>query len=179
MTKNQYLGYSKYNKKSRNAGSLGRSKIVPKKRSLKEIRITEAINRLLKLDMVSRVHSIIGGGKEATVLLVETNTGELICAKVFRYFTSTIKKRLQGTKHLLPMDMAMLAAKQEYWNLFEMESSGILVPHPILLQGNILLMEFIAGPESLSPAPLLKDVDLSLYDPEELLYHSIDILADL
>lgn len=125
------------------------------------------------------MHAVIGGGKEATVLLAENTSDKLVCAKVFRYFTSTIKKRLQGTIHILASDMAMLAAKQEYWNLHEMVKH-VPVPKPLALLGNIILMEFISdGSESMTPAPLIRDIDLTIFDPEEVLYTSLDILAQI
>ncbi|MHA1542631.1 MAG: RIO1 family regulatory kinase/ATPase domain-containing protein [Candidatus Hodarchaeales archaeon] len=142
--------------------------------------VADAKRQLLATGKVKRVHAVIGGGKEATVLLAENVSGELLCAKVFRYFTSTIKKRLQGTAHILASDMAMLAAKQEYWNLFEMVKY-IPVPKPIDLVENIILMEFISDGFSLSmtPAPLIRDIDLTPFNPEEILYTSIDILAQI
>ncbi len=142
--------------------------------------VADAKNQLLATGKVKRVHAVIGGGKEATVLLAENVSGELLCAKVFRYFTSTIKKRLQGTVHILASDMAMLAAKQEYWNLFEMVKHTP-VPKPIDLVENIILMEFISdgSSSSMTPAPLIRDIDLTPFDPEEILYTSIDILAQI
>jgi serine/threonine-protein kinase RIO1 len=119
------------------------------------------------------------GGKEATVLLAENPSGELVCAKVFRYFTSTIRKRLQGTIHILASDMAMLAAKQEFWNLHEM-IKHVPVPKPLDLVGNIILMEFISdGSETMTPAPLIRDVDVTPLDPEEVLNTSLDILVQI
>ncbi len=142
--------------------------------------MADAKNQLLSTGKVKRVHAVIGGGKEATVLLAENVSGEFLCAKVFRYFTSTIKKRLRGTAHILASDMAMLAAKQEYWNLFEMVKYSS-VPKPLDLVENIILMEFISDGSSSSmvPAPLIRDVDLTPFDPEEVLYTSIDILAQI
>ena len=142
--------------------------------------VAGAKSHLLGTGKVERVHAVIGGGKEATVLLAENASGELICAKVFRYFTSTIRKRLQGTIHILASDMAMLAAKQEYWNLYDM-AKHCPVPKPLSLVGNIILMEFISDGSisSMTPAPLIRDVDLTPFDPEEILYTSLDILAQI
>ncbi len=147
---------------------------------MREVTVAGAKSQLLGTGKVKRVHAVIGGGKEATVLLTENTSGELICAKVFRYFTSTIKKRLQGTVHILASDMAMLAAKQEYWNLYEMVKHSP-VPKPLALVGNIILMEFISdgSTSSMTPAPLIQDVNLTPFDPEEILYTSIDILAQI
>ncbi|MHA2244106.1 MAG: RIO1 family regulatory kinase/ATPase domain-containing protein [Candidatus Hodarchaeales archaeon] len=174
---NQRLGFGRYGKTAHGREEHRQNR--QQKRHLREVRISEARSQLLATGEIKKVLAIIGGGKEATVLLAESIKDELVCAKVFRYFTSTIKKRLRGTKHLLADDMAALSAKQEYWNLFEMHNY-VPVPKPRLLVDNIVLMDFIVEERgSFTPAPLLKEVDLSIYDPEELLYESIDIIAQL
>ncbi len=175
---NQRIGFERYGKTTH--GREEYKGVRDTKIHLSEVRIADAITELLDSQLVTKIHSVIGGGKEATVLLAEDLKGELVCAKVFRYFTSTIKKRLRGTKHLLASDMAVLAAKQEFWNLKAMESYSP-VPKPIGLLNNIVIMEFIneSPSSSFSPAPLIRDVDLAPYDPEEILYTAIDILADI
>lgn len=127
-----------------------------------------------------KILSVIGAGKEATVLLAqEKKTNELVCAKVFRFYTSTIKKRLSGTRHITVESMASIAAKQEYWNLYELYKVNIPVPKPRYLFNNIMTMDFISIEEdSLVPAPLLSDVNINdIDDPENLLYEAIDIVA--
>ncbi|MFX1283984.1 MAG: RIO1 family regulatory kinase/ATPase [Promethearchaeota archaeon] len=177
--RNQRLGFGRFGKTAHGREESYQSRRIKTKHQLKEITITEAKNQLLATGEIRKILSVIGGGKEATVLLAENNEEELVCAKVFRYFTSTIRKRLHGTKHLLPSDMAILAAKQEYWNLYEM-NLHIPVPKPRLLVDNVVIMDFIAEERgSIRPAPLLREVDLKMYDPEELFHESIDILANL
>ena len=174
---NQRLGFGRYGKTAYGREEYRQSR--QQKKQLREVRIAEARSQLLATGEIKKVLAIIGGGKEATVLLAESIEDELVCAKVFRYFTSTIKKRLRGTKHLLADEMAALAARQEYWNLYEMHNY-VPVPKPRLLVENIVLMDFI-GEEtgSSTPAPLLRDVDLNIYDPEEFFNESIDIIANL
>ena len=146
----------------------------------KEITVTDAINQLLTTGKIRKIISVIGAGKEATVLLAqEKDTNDLVCAKVFRYFTSTIKKRLQGTRHISKEIMASIAAKQEFWNLYELYKLNIPVPKPRYLLNNIMIMDFISvEDDSLVPAPILSDVKISdIDDPENLLYEAIDIIA--
>lgn len=176
---NQRLGFGRYGKTTHGREEHRKGRKIKTKRQLKEVTIIEAKNQLLATGEVKKVLAAIGGGKEATVLLAENSEDELVCAKVFRYFTSTIRKRLHGTIHLLADEMAALAAKQEYWNLFEMKNY-VSIPKPRLLIDNIVIMDFIAEERgSMTPAPLLREVDLSIYDPEELFYESIDIIAQL
>ncbi|MFW9783655.1 MAG: RIO1 family regulatory kinase/ATPase [Candidatus Heimdallarchaeota archaeon] len=147
---------------------------------LREITVRQATNQLLATGEIKKVLSIIGAGKEATVLLAQKKeTDELICAKVFRYFTSTIRKRLQGTHHISKEAMASIAAKQEYWNLYELDNVNIPVPKPRYLLKNIMMMDFINTEEdSLVPAPVLSEVNIRDFaDPEDILYEAIDIIA--
>ncbi len=176
----QRLGYE-FSKHGRGYDEYRQSR-QKSKSPLKEITIAEARDQLLATGHIDKVLKVIGGGKEATVLLAqERRTGDYVCAKVFRYFTSTIRKRLRGTHHLFQDDMAQLAAKQEYWNLYEMYNAKIPVPKPRHLIGNIVVMDFIhAIGDILTPAPLLREVNLkSFHDPEEVFYDALDILAEL
>jgi RIO kinase 1 len=147
---------------------------------LREITVTKASNQLLATGKIEKIISVIGAGKEATVLLAqEKKTDEMICAKVYRYYTSTIRKRLQGTRHITKEMMASIAAKQEYWNLYELYKTNIPVPKPRYLLNNIMTMDFIElEDDSLVPAPVLSDVNISdIDDPENILYEAIDIIA--
>ncbi|MHA1977463.1 MAG: RIO1 family regulatory kinase/ATPase domain-containing protein [Candidatus Hodarchaeales archaeon] len=175
---NQRIGFERYGKIA--PGREDHREQRQTKVSPTEIRIADAITQLLESQKVKQIYSVIGGGKEATVLLAEDAKGDLVCAKVFRYYTSTIKKRLRGTIHLLPSDMAMIAAKQEYWNLHAMVKFTP-VPKPRDILKNIVLMDFIpqdpANP--LIPAPLIRDVNLLSFDPEEILHTAIDIIAQI
>jgi serine/threonine-protein kinase RIO1 len=175
---NQRIGFERYGKTAHGREEYKGARDA--KIHLSEVKIADASRELLDSHLVSKIHSIIGGGKEATVLLAEDLNGELVCAKVFRYFTSTIKKRLKGTKHLLASDMAAIAAKQEFFNLKALMKHSP-VPKPLYLLDNIVIMEFISEnpSSSFSPAPLIRDVDLSQFDPEEILYSAIDILAQI
>lgn len=177
---NQRIGFD-FSKDGLDIDSLSQNRHF-KSKSRKEVTVGQAKADLLQLDYIEKVLKVIGAGKEATVLLAqEKRTGDLVCAKVFRYYTSTIRKRLQGTHHISENGMAGIAANQEYWNLFEMYKTGLPVPKPRLLSKNIAIMDFIASEgDPTVPAPLLRDVDLRIHgDPEEFFYESIGLLADM
>ncbi|MFX0095779.1 MAG: RIO1 family regulatory kinase/ATPase [Candidatus Hodarchaeota archaeon] len=151
------------------------------KRKIEEVTIAQAREQLLATGGIAKVLTVLGYGKEATILLAQETTGEYVCAKVFRFFSSTNQKRLQGTKHLFADDMASLVARTEYWNLVEMYEAGVVVPRPRFFRENILVMDYItAQTGTINRAPLLREVDLNEgYDPEEVLYESLDILEDM
>ena len=178
---NQKIGFD-FSKDGINFDSIAQNRLFKSKFQLKEITVAQAKNQLLATKKIDKVLKVIGGGKEATVLLAqEKDTGDLVCAKVFRYYTSTIRKRLQGTRHISENGMAGIAASQEYWNLDGLYKAGIPVPKPRLLLNNIAIMDFIGSEEDETvPAPLLRDVDIRSYgDPEEIFYESIGLLADM
>ncbi len=177
---NQRLGFERFGKNALGREEFREDRKVKLKRQIKEVTVNEIKNKILSTGKIRKVFSVIGSGKEATVLLAENLEGELVCVKVFRYFTSTIKERLRGSIHIQPDVMAALAAKQEYWNLYEIYSHNISVPKPKMLIDNIIIMEFVAEEKGgFIPAPLLREVDLNYYDVEEIFYDSIDILAKL
>jgi serine/threonine-protein kinase RIO1 len=150
-----------------------------KKTILNEITIAGVRDDLIQNQHIDEYLSVIGAGKEATVLLArETGTKELVCVKVFRYYTSMIKKSLQGS---LRSDTANAAAKNEYWNLFDMYSAGVPVPRPRKLIQNAVIMDFISNPyDPEKPAPILSDIDIRANsDPEEILHEAINILAKI
>ena len=178
---NQDLGF-KFSKNRRQFDEYRQQRYSRIKTQIKEVTLSEACEQLLSLKEIDKVFSVIGAGKEATVLLArETETKDLVCAKVFRYFTSTISKRLRGTKHISKMGMAYIVAKQEYWNLGELFNAQIPVPKPRYLINNIFVMDFINFQDSVyQPAPLLSEIDIRNFDdPEEILYESIEILAKM
>ena len=180
---NQTIGFD-FSKDGLDLDSISQNREFKSKFRRKEITVGQAKAELLSLDLIDKVLKVVGAGKEATVLLAqEKGTGDLVCAKVFRYYTSTNRKRLQGTHHISEDGMAGIAASQEYWNLFEMHKVGLPVPQPRLLSKNIVLMDFIGSDvDPTVPAPLLRDVDIRNYghgDPEEFFHESIGLLADL
>ena len=116
-THNQRIGFD-FSKDGLDFDSISQNRQFKSNFQLKEITVAHAKEQLLATKKIAKVLKVIGGGKEATVLLAqEKDTGELVCAKVFRYYTSTIKKRLQGTHHISANGMAGIAASQEFWNL--------------------------------------------------------------
>jgi len=130
----------------------------PERKYLKEITVAGVRDQLLTTNIIDEFISVIGSGKEATVLLArETGTSDLVCVKVFRLFTGTIRRQLRGTKHLMEDDMASIAAKQEYWNLMEMYQANIPVPRPRKLIKNLDDIPF--------PARDLLDMEIYLNHP--------------
>ncbi|MHA1673793.1 MAG: RIO1 family regulatory kinase/ATPase domain-containing protein [Promethearchaeota archaeon] len=150
--------------------------------SRSEISMKEIQEQLNAAGKIGKIYSIIGQGKEALVLTAqEILTNQPVCVKIFKFYSSTNKKRIEGTHHIRASGMAMLAAKQEYWNLKEMFNHDIPVPKPLHLLQNILIMDLIPlRQNSIVPAMLLKDYQpKTKSEAEDLLEQSIDIIARL
>lgn len=178
---NQKIGFE-FGKNQRDFDAIAQKISRTSKTQVKEITVSDAKDILMTSGKFSEVLGTIGAGKEATVLVARwKQTETLVCAKVFRYFTSTVKKRMQGTRHLFHSDIANIAATQEYWNLVTMYETRIPVPKPIELIQNILVMEMMDHPtDKTQPAPLLRDCNLE--EPEHILFimnNSIEILRKM
>ncbi len=184
MVKKEYYQNTgfRFSKNERQFDKYRQSRHADPKIQIKEVTFVDARNQLFSTGKINKVFAVIGAGKEATVLLAqEKNTNDLVCAKVFRFFTSTIRKRLQGTKHITQMGMASITASQEYWNLVELYNAQVPVPKPRILLNNIVIMDFINfQDDEYQPAPLLSEINIRDYDdPDEVLYESVEILAKM
>ncbi len=165
-------------------------KVMPKELTSKEV-----MRLIIDCGLFERVISIIGHGKEASIVLAQSMTDEIVVAKVFRHFSPIIqqlKKVARKRKDKLkPSEFAEMAAKQEFNALRMMHAGGVPVPRPIERHGVIVVMEAILEPFSielntklyqntLRVAPQLSQVDLlQLGDPLDYLEMALDLLYHL
>ena len=84
--------------------------------------------------------------------------------------------RFKNIKHS-KKDIVLAWARKELRNLSRAYDAGVRVPKPIVVERNILVMEFIGKDEI--PAPLLKDVAHEIEDPTELLDQIVDYMKAL
>lgn len=123
------------------------------------------IYRMLSTGLLSRLHGCIEAGKESRIYLGKNSRGKDVAVKIYLKATSEFRKGRQiylegdprfqksrkGTRSLID-----LWARKEFKNLHAAYSAGVSVPKPILVRGNVLVMEFIG--DKGAPAPLLKDL---------------------
>lgn len=123
------------------------------------------VYKLLSQGQLSRIHGCIEAGKESRVYLGQDAKGKDVAVKIFLKATTDFRKgrmmylegdyRFQrirkGTRSLI-----YLWAQKEFKNLQTAFSVGVTVPRPILVRGNVLVMQFI-GEKGVS-APLMKDI---------------------
>lgn len=108
----------------------------------------------------------ISSGKEAKVYPAKTVDGKYYAVKIYYISTSASKraiqkytfgdKRFEDIKVTNTRQLIITWARKEFKNLSLMYESGVKVPKPILVEENILVMDFIG--ENGKRAPLLKEL---------------------
>lgn len=108
----------------------------------------------------------ISSGKEAKVYPAKTVDGKYYAVKIYYISTSASKraiqkytfgdKRFEDIKVTNTRQLIITWARKEFKNLSIMYESGVNVPKPILVEENILVMDFIG--ENGKRAPLLKEL---------------------
>jgi RIO kinase 1 len=114
----------------------------------------------------------ISTGKEGNVFRAITSDGDLLAVKIYRITNAGFKDlaeyvlgdpRFRNAPKRFP-GILYVWAKKEYANLERFKKAGIRVPHPIALNKNVLVMEYIGTEES--PARTLREYEME--EPREM-----------
>jgi len=122
------------------------------------------IYELMNQGALERLEGVVSAGKESRVYSGVDTHGNYVAVKV--YLTTSAEFRrgmlpyLEGDprfEHVKRNTRSLIYswAQKEFKNLRRAYDAGVRVPKPILVKGNVLVMEFI-GERGL-PAPLMKD----------------------
>lgn len=111
--------------------------------------------------ILDEINGVISTGKEGNVYWGVQPDGSDAAIKIYRITTFNFKRitmYLEGDPRFarIPRSRSGLItawASKEYKNLVRAEAAGVRVPHPIHVQSNILVMEFIG--ENGLPAPTM------------------------
>ncbi|NON63251.1 MULTISPECIES: serine protein kinase RIO [Acidianus] len=127
----------------------------------------------------------VSSGKEARVYPAKTYNGNFYAVKIYYTTTSASKRaieryafsdrRFSNLKTSNTRKIISIWAKKEFKNLSIMHDNGIIVPKPIGVRENILIMEFI-GDNGIR-APLLKEISKDEVSRE--LYDNILLQVEL
>ena len=133
------------------------------------------IRNLLKLfnkGVLEDLTWIISSGKES-VVLAGRGSGIEVAVKVHKVYTANFRRYLDyivGDHRFVPVKdrekLIYIWARKEFRNLRRMWESGVSVPKPVDVAGNVVVMGFIG--EGSIPAPLLKEVE-GLESPREVM----------
>ena len=149
---------------------------------------------LFNKKILDEVNGVISTGKEANVYWGVQPDGTDVAIKIYRISTFNFKRiivYLEGDPRFSRIPRArsgLIAAwaSKEFKNLLRAETAGVRVPHPIHVQRNILVMEFI-GEEGI-PAPTMQQQEPENPEPTRTtilqaistLYHDANLVhADL
>lgn len=144
----------------------------------------KALYQLANKGIIKAMGGVVGTGKEANMFHAIGKEGEL-AIKIYKIATSDFKvmqeyligdPRFKNIKHS-QKDIVLAWARKELRNLSRAYDAGVRVPKPIVVERNILVMEFI-GKDGV-PAPLLKDIAYEIEDPAELLAQIVDYMKAL
>ncbi len=144
--------------------------------------------------ILEEINGVISTGKEANVYWGVQPDGADVAIKIYRIATFNFKRitmYLEGDPRFVRIPRARSGlitawASKEFKNLLRAEAAGVRVPHPIHVQRNILVMEFI-GEEGL-PAPTMHQQEPEKPEPTRntilqaisTLYHDANLVhADL
>ncbi len=122
---------------------------------------------LMNKGEIGEIHGVVSAGKEARVYWGRTESGEELAIKIFLTLSAEFRKGMlpyligdPRFKRIRKNTRSLIYtwAQKEYKNLLLAYEAKVRVPKPILVQKNVILMEFI-GKDGTS-APLLKEIEL-------------------
>jgi RIO kinase 1 len=127
------------------------------------------IYKMLNQGELSKIQGAIDAGKESRVFLGTGRKGDKIAVKIFLVTTAEFRKGrmayIEGDPRFSSVrrdtrSLVYLWAQKEFKNLEACHLAKVPVPKPILVRGNVLLMQFIGREDK--PAPLLKNAELEV-----------------
>lgn len=140
--------------------------------------------RLLNIGRIKRIFGVVKAGKESKVFWAKGVDGNDLAVKIYLTASSEFRRGMmsyiEGDPRFKKVrrdtrSLIYLWAQKEYRNLSTAYQVGVKVPRPILVDGNILVMEFIG--EDGEPAPLLKEVEMAR--PKEVYKEVMRLVAKL
>lgn len=122
---------------------------------------------LLNKGYISKIFGAVKAGKESKLYWGLNHNKKDLAIKIYLLHSTEFKKGrliyIEGDPRFTKVkkdtrSLVYLWAQKEFKNLKLAQEAGVRVPKPILVEKNVLLMEFI-GKNGI-PAPLLKEVEL-------------------
>ncbi|MFX1398946.1 MAG: serine protein kinase RIO [Promethearchaeota archaeon] len=123
------------------------------------------LSKIEKNGPLEKIEGIISAGKEANVYLGYDQEGKEVAIKIYKIDSNTSRwmrnyivgdPRFKKVPHNISKIIFLWASK-EFKNLKRAYTAGLLVPKPVFIKNNILIMEYIGS--GANPAPKLKDIN--------------------
>ncbi|BCS92812.1 RIO-type serine/threonine-protein kinase Rio1 [Metallosphaera sp. J1] len=143
-----------------------------------------AVIQVMRKLSIESILGAIASGKEAKVYPAKTRDGNYIALKI--YYTSTASHKRAIRKYVSldgrsdvrfssTKEMIYGWARKEFGNLSKMFEAGVRVPRPLLVNKNVLAMEFIG--EGITKAPLLVDLEEITQDFYDEIVRQIEVMV--
>jgi len=132
-----------------------------------------AIYNLMNKGLIDEIHGVVSAGKEARIYWGKNREGKEIAIKIYLTTSAEFKKGMlpyiEGDPRFSHVrrdtrSLIYVWAQKEFKNLLRARGAGVRVPEPVVVEKNVLIMEFI-GKDGVR-APLLKET--TLRDPERV-----------
>jgi RIO kinase 1 len=126
------------------------------------------VYRLLNRGYIKNINGVVRSGKESRLYWGVGRSRNLVAIKIFLTTSAEFLKGrmmyIQGDERFKSTrkdtrSLVNLWALKEFKNLQQARDSGVRVPAPIKVDGNVLLMEFVG--KRGEPAPLLRETPLN------------------
>jgi RIO kinase 1 len=128
---------------------------------------------LMNKGVIEEIHGVVSAGKEARIYWGRDSQGKEIAIKIYLTTSAEFKKGMlpyiEGDprfSHVRRDTRSLIYAwaQKEFKNLRRALAAGVKVPEPVVVEKNVLIMEFI-GKNGVR-APLLKETTLT--DPQRI-----------
>jgi RIO kinase 1 len=126
---------------------------------------------LMNKEIIDEIHGVVQAGKEARIYWGKDSEGKELAVKIYLTTSAEFKKGklpyIEGDPRFTHVrrdtrSLVYAWAQKEFKNLQRAQEAGVRVPEPVIVEKNILIMEFI-GKNGVR-APLLKETTLK--DPK-------------
>jgi RIO kinase 1 len=139
--------------------------------------------KLINKRVLKEISFVVSTGKEANVYHAYGANNEDLAVKIYRTTTAEFKRNwmyVEGDPRFRSYKKGTYSfiytwARKEYKNLQRMQKAKVLVPSPIAVSKNVLVMKFIGDGQN--AAPLLKDTKLK--KPNKVYSKVVDFLFKL
>jgi RIO kinase 1 len=140
-----------------------------------------SLYKLMKSGVIDTLDFPIARGKEAHVFHGTNEDGFSVAVKIFHTSNAVFKNLIQyiegdprfGGLRRRHRDLVDIWVRKEYRNLLRLEKWGLVVPKPLAVLKNVLVMEYL-GTET-APSPRLRDVQI--LDPKPVYEELLEFLA--
>lgn len=134
------------------------------------------INDLKDDGVIGQVRGSLASGKESKIYVATAPNGSLRILKIYLTVSAEFKKRMQyiaGDPRFSDIKRGLRSliaawARKEFKNMKAARAAGVMVPAPIAVKKNVLVMEFVGDSEGSSASSLVES-EVTLDDYQQVI----------